>query len=111
MCVSEVPRPVSCKGRISIRSKSKPSLGTIRRNEKATFYALARSDREREATGRRFAKWLYRESSCKPSRRIHVLSNRKIVLVTGASSGFGKAIVALLVMRDWKEKRTFRRPS
>jgi len=34
MFLSEVPRPVSCKGRISIRSKSKPSLGTIRRNEK-----------------------------------------------------------------------------
>ena len=33
-CLSEVSRPVSCKGRIPIRSKSKPSLGAIRRNEK-----------------------------------------------------------------------------
>ena len=34
MCLSEVPCAVSRKSRISIRSKSKPSLGTIRRNEK-----------------------------------------------------------------------------
>src|SRR5437899_11607490 len=48
MCLSEVPRPVSCKGLISIRRKSKPSLGTIRRNDKVMFYALARDSRERE---------------------------------------------------------------
>src|SRR2546427_2654655 len=92
-------------------SKSKPSLGTIRRNEKATFYALARSGREREARGRRFAKWLYRASCCKHSRRIHVMSHRKVVLVTGASSGFGNAIAGLLAKKDLEVFGTSRHPS
>ena len=39
------------------------------------------------------------------------MSHRKVVLVTGASSGFGEAIVGLLAKRDLEVFGTSRHPS